>query len=350
MSVSTRTRTPPFSIRLNDEERAALERQAGSMPLSSYVKSVVFADEAPRHRKRRAMPEADQRLLAEILARLGASRSASNLNQIAKHLNQGTLVIDEDLEADLKQAIVDVAWTRVAIMLGATAFGFGLGWFFFPEAAPVRAVIAVVVGGVAVLIAGFNHGLLGWSTAFVMAAVGFCWGVGFWAGQAIRALGDVPTTFGSARWADANHLHRNRLFDRGGILLGQAHNGRELARIFYKGDRHLLTVAPTCAWKGISHIIPNLLCYEGSVLVIDPKGENAIITAKARMDMGQEVHLVDPWNIAADRLEMTPARFNPLDWITLTDPDATENAMLLADALVQKDAKGEAFWPEEAKR
>ncbi|QBY02670.1 plasmid mobilization relaxosome protein MobC [Rhodophyticola sp. CCM32] len=86
------------------------------MPLSSYVKSVVFADEAPRHRKRRAMPEADQRLLAEILARLGASRSASNLNQIAKHLNQGTLVIDEDLEADLKQAIVDVAWMRVTLI------------------------------------------------------------------------------------------------------------------------------------------------------------------------------------------------------------------------------------------
>ncbi|WP_238475681.1 hypothetical protein [Rhodophyticola sp. CCM32] len=116
MSGVVQKRTPPFSIRLSDEERAALERQAGSMPLSSYVKSVVFADEAPRHRKRRAMPEADQRLLAEILARLGASRSASNLNQIAKHLNQGTLVIDEDLEADLKQAIVDVAWMRVTLI------------------------------------------------------------------------------------------------------------------------------------------------------------------------------------------------------------------------------------------
>ncbi len=86
------------------------------MPLSSYVKSVVLSDESPTYRKRRPAPEADQKLLAEILARLGASRSANNLNQIAKHLNQGTLVIDEELAKDLQQAVVDVAWMRTTLM------------------------------------------------------------------------------------------------------------------------------------------------------------------------------------------------------------------------------------------
>ena len=62
------------------------------------------------------MPVEDQRLLAEILARLGASRSASNLNQIAKHLNQGTLVIDEELETDLKRACAEVAWMRATLV------------------------------------------------------------------------------------------------------------------------------------------------------------------------------------------------------------------------------------------
>jgi type IV secretion system protein VirD4 len=33
------------------------------------------------------------------------------------------------------------------------------------------------------------------------------------------------------------------------------------------------------------------------VLVIDPKGENALITAKRRQEMGQDVHIVDPWGI-----------------------------------------------------
>ncbi|MCE8001006.1 MAG: MobC family plasmid mobilization relaxosome protein [Rhodobiaceae bacterium] len=86
------------------------------MPLASYVKSVVFADDAPQYRKSRKPPVADKQLLAEILARLGQSRTANNLNQIAKHLNQGTLVLDEALERDLQQAILDVAWMRATLI------------------------------------------------------------------------------------------------------------------------------------------------------------------------------------------------------------------------------------------
>lgn len=90
-------RRAPFSLRLTSEERSQLESQAGAMPLASYIKSVVFADEAPHYRKRRKPPVAEQQLLAEVLARLGQTRHANNLNQIAKHLNQGTLVVDADL-------------------------------------------------------------------------------------------------------------------------------------------------------------------------------------------------------------------------------------------------------------
>ena len=110
------SRPAPFSMRFTDDERRKLEDQAGSMPLASYIKSVVLADAAPKYRKRSKPPVAEQQLLAEILARLGASRTASNLNQIAKGLNQGTLVIDAELEADLKKACAEVAWTRVTLM------------------------------------------------------------------------------------------------------------------------------------------------------------------------------------------------------------------------------------------
>ncbi len=54
---------------------------------------------------------------------------------------------------------------------------------------------------------------------------------------------------------------------------------------------------PDTLRQGTTQIIPNLLTYEGSMLVIDPKGENAMITAKQRMKMGHEVHIVDPWGI-----------------------------------------------------
>ncbi|WP_424977354.1 plasmid mobilization relaxosome protein MobC [Leisingera sp. S232] len=109
-------RRAPFSLRRTPEERQQLEAQAGAMPLASYIKSVVFADEAPKYRSRRKPPVAEQQLLAEVLARLAQTRQANNLNQIAKHLNQGTLVVDPELEEDLKRAVAEVTWMRATLM------------------------------------------------------------------------------------------------------------------------------------------------------------------------------------------------------------------------------------------
>ncbi|WP_231704035.1 MobC family plasmid mobilization relaxosome protein [Cochlodiniinecator piscidefendens] len=110
------SRPAPFSLRLTEDERQRLETQAGGMPLASYIKSVVFAEDAPKHRARRRPPVAEQQLLAEVLARLGQTQHANNLNQIAKHLNQGTLMIDPELEVDLNRAFAEIAWMRVTLM------------------------------------------------------------------------------------------------------------------------------------------------------------------------------------------------------------------------------------------
>ncbi|MEP3346342.1 MAG: hypothetical protein ABJN34_14920 [Litoreibacter sp.] len=110
------SRPAPFSLRLTTEEREQLEAQAGSMPLASYIKSVVLTDMAPKYRKRAKPPVAEQQLLAEVLAKLGATRSANSLNQIAKAIHQGTLYVDDELEADLNAAIGEIAWMRVTLM------------------------------------------------------------------------------------------------------------------------------------------------------------------------------------------------------------------------------------------
>ncbi|MEL6646133.1 MAG: hypothetical protein AAFQ05_00285 [Pseudomonadota bacterium] len=114
--VAKSPRPAPFSIRFSQGERAAIESAAGSMPLGSYIKSVVLASEAPKYRKRSKPPVAEAQLLAELLARLGQTRHANNLNQIAKHLNQGSLVMDAELEADIQAALLDIAWMRMTLM------------------------------------------------------------------------------------------------------------------------------------------------------------------------------------------------------------------------------------------
>lgn len=160
-----------------------------------------------------------------------------------------------------------------------------------------------------------------------------------------------PTTSGSAEWATPADIQAAGLDQGRGFFLGDFPMGENLLTpLHYGGDRHLLTVAPTRAGKGVSAIIPNLLTYEGSILVIDPKGENALITATQRERLGQTVMLVDPWDLAATRMGTPAACFNPLDWLRPDDPDMAENAMLLADALVVPSGGGkDKFWDEEAK-
>ncbi|WP_208352753.1 type IV secretory system conjugative DNA transfer family protein [Pseudaestuariivita rosea] len=184
---------------------------------------------------------------------------------------------------------------------------------------------------------------LAWSAAILFALGGFFFGIGFW-----TAGKSTPTTFGSSRWATHKDVEENNVYGNDGIRLGHFFDGKEHQQISYKGDRHLLTVAPTRSGKGTTQIIPNLLTYEGSMLVIDPKGENALITAKHRKDSGHVVHIVDPWGIA--NVEgVSSSKFNPLDWLDITDVDIAENAMLLADALVVESNNDKAFFIEEAK-
>ena len=57
----------------------------------------------------------------------------------------------------------------------------------------------------------------------------------------------------------------------------------------------LMTIAPTGAGKGTGCIVPALLRFDGPVIVVDPKGENALMTVRRRRELGQEVAASTPW-------------------------------------------------------
>lgn len=244
------------------------------------------------------------------------------------------------------QYYFEMTLARIAMMVISVGTGFAIGWFLSPQAKELRRIILIGLVCLALAVAVLNNGVLGWGTAWLISFIGFFVALGYWVGRGVKAMLQTPTTFGSSKWADVDHMEEKGLFGTDGIVLGSVidEDGYEEA-FSYKGDRHLLTVAPTRSGKGVSHIVVNLLSYEGSALVIDPKGENAMITANARTEMGQQVYAVDPWHTSG----LPVARFNPLDWLELGDVDAVENAMLLADALVQKENHADSFWAEEAK-
>ena len=158
-----------------------------------------------------------------------------------------------------------------------------------------------------------------------------------------RQRHESMTAHGTAAWASAADLRAAGINRTKGVIIG-ARKGRPLR---LPTDRHLLTIAPTRSGKGVSTILPNLLTYPGSVFCIDPKGENALVSAARRRALGQRVHVLDPWGITGE----TSAAFNPLAAIDPENPDAADEAMLIADALVQApaDAGDGVFWIDEAR-
>jgi hypothetical protein len=121
--------------------------------------------------------------------------------------------------------------------------------------------------------------------------------------------------------------------------------------------RHLITIAGARSGKGAALIIPNLRSWSaGSVLVVDPKGENAEHSWEQREAMGHKVYVVDPFKVAnvPDRLR---ASLNPLDDILKAKRErqgqgrpstAREDIRVLADGLVMRYNADDATWDNGA--
>lgn len=117
-----------------------------------------------------------------------------------------------------------------------------------------------------------------------------------------------------------------------------------------RDDRHVTTVAGSRSGKGRSAIIPNLLSYGGSVLAIDPKGENASITARFRAEgLKQNVCVLDPFEITEATCAPYRKRFNPLSILRPESLTLAEDAGLIADALIVPGGGDDTHWDESAK-
>ena len=98
-----------------------------------------------------------------------------------------------------------------------------------------------------------------------------------------------PVTHGSARFRSRSELDAFRGPD--GLIVGRAAQPDHFL-LRYAGPGHLLTIAPTRAGKGVGAILPNLLLADRPVIVIDPKGENYRVAARARNRFGPVWELV----------------------------------------------------------
>ena len=251
-------------------------------------------------------------------------------------------------EAALQMYRGHVVDAQMATATGVAALGFLVG-FMFVLAVTRFAPWALAVLGLVIFGLVTTPGV-GAVMVIPLAVLSLAAGLGVAAYLFIRSPSLDTDAFGSARRATRADIEAAELFEKKGYRLATYRDDVGSDLISYAGQRHLLTCAPTRAGKGVSAIIPNLLTYEGSMLVIDPKGENLMISAEQRHRLGHDVQALDPWNIGVSFFEGgQPARFNPLDFVEADSPDIVENAMILAEALVPVGGGDASFWDEEAK-
>lgn len=146
---------------------------------------------------------------------------------------------------------------------------------------------------------------------------------------------------GEARFARESEIRQEQLRAKSGIIVGQK-GGRYLV---FGGTEHVLLEAPTRAGKGVGVVIPNLLSWADSVVVLDVKRENWDITAGFRARHGQKVYLFDPLDP-----EGRTARYNPLSFIDrLDDVDVVNELQKIGGMLFPAPEKADPFWAEAAR-
>ena len=181
-------------------------------------------------------------------------------------------------------------------------------------------------------------------------------------GELITEVNEVDqqetVPLGTAQWMGLREatqrlgMPADNLSDR--LWIGEALDA-EATTLGYNDDRHVTLIAGTRGGKGAGVIVPNLCRWRGSCIVIDPKGENATVTARRRgggsdytEGMGQEVRILDPFD-EVPLASSLKARFNPLDVI---DPDsdlAVDDAGRIAAAIIVRESKNDPFWEDAAR-
>lgn len=148
--------------------------------------------------------------------------------------------------------------------------------------------------------------------------------------------------------ADLDQLKDER-YRPGAFFLGNCHpdHGGSFP-IGIKDDRHIFIVAGSRAGKGTTLIVNNLIDWPHGVFCIDPKGENASLTAMRRAraqdahgtvtkitdHLGQEVAVLDPMRCVRGPARALRVKYDPLNDIAPQTIEAAGQILSLAEAIV----------------
>jgi|GEM_PF-5536847 len=156
----------------------------------------------------------------------------------------------------------------------------------------------------------------------------------------------VNGQFGTAEFANSVSISNEMGDQDKGLYIG-------FERRWHKSG-HLLTTGGAGKGKGTCLILPTLLVDPfGSYFVTDPKGENAIITARHQKDAGQKVFIIDPWNEQKKHKAIhgiERSGFNPFAFVRRNEEELRDFCEQIATYIVpiNPEAK-DPYWDDRAR-
>ena len=168
-------------------------------------------------------------------------------------------------------------------------------------------------------------------------------------GALIAAARPRRPLHGDARFANPGEVARAGLLGGGAkpagpsILVGR-YRGKFLA---LPGQLSVMLSAPTRSGKGVGVVIPNLLNWPDSAVVLDIKGENYDITAGYRAEHGQAVYAFSPFDESA-----RSHRWNPLTAVRASPLHRVGDLLTIGQVFFPNDGSGtssEAFFNDQAR-
>lgn len=148
---------------------------------------------------------------------------------------------------------------------------------------------------------------------------------------------------GSAHWATKKDLKKASLLEDQGVVVGGLRKPFEkVDPLRHNGPEHILCFAPTRSGKGVGLVLPTLLSWTASCLVLDIKGENFALTAGWRKAIGQKVFKFAPAQ------EHGATRFNPLSEVRIGTGHVIADCQNIAQMMIDPDGRGlKDHWMKE---
>jgi type IV secretion system protein VirD4 len=139
---------------------------------------------------------------------------------------------------------------------------------------------------------------------------------------------------GTAKFATEAEVQKAGLIGREGLYIGAWASKSDVHYLRHDGPEHVSAIAPTRSGKGVGLVIPNLLSFTGSAVVLDEKGELWQVSSGWRKSIGQTVFRWQPGH------PTNSVAFNFLAEVRLRTGQEVADAQNVAVMIIDPEGKG----------